>query len=184
MPRRCGQPRSRSRRWRASQRRPPRARPRPPGSRSRTVPRRAEGYEVVQGFRSQGAQYVDSNKRPQSGVSNSVPQVMQSGIRAVVTGASSGIGEATARRLAREPGAELILVARREDRLRALVESLPCGATYVAADLTDAEAPGRIAAHVAEHGGRLTLLVNNAGASWRGGFGEAGYANLQRHMEI
>ncbi len=107
-----------------------------------------------------------------------------SGIRALVTGASSGIGEATARRLAREPGAELILVARREDRLRALAESLPCKATYVATDLTDAEAPARIAAHVAEHGARLSLLVNNAGAAWRGNFGEAGYANVQRHMEV
>jgi short-subunit dehydrogenase len=110
--------------------------------------------------------------------------VTASGIRALVTGASSGIGEATARRLAREPGARLILVARREDRLRALVESLPCEATYVAADLTDADAPERIGAHVAEHGEGLTLLVNNAGGSWRGGFGEAGYANVQRHMEI
>ncbi|HEY0391896.1 MAG TPA: SDR family NAD(P)-dependent oxidoreductase [Solirubrobacterales bacterium] len=109
---------------------------------------------------------------------------MAGGIRAVVTGASSGIGEATARRLAREPGASLILVARREDRLRALAESLPCEATYVAVDLTDAGAPERIAAHIAEQGGGLTLLVNNAGASWRGGFAEAGYDNLQRHMEI
>jgi uncharacterized protein len=104
---------------------------------------------------------------------------------ALVTGASSGIGEATARRLAREPGAELVLVARREERLRALAESLPCEATWVAADLTDADAPERIHAHVAErHGGRLTLLVNNAGASWRGGFAEAGHANVQRHMEL
>jgi len=110
--------------------------------------------------------------------------VTESGIRALVTGASSGIGEATARRLAREPGAELILVARREDRLRALAESLPCRATYVAADLTDDDAPERIRAHVAEHGERLTLLVNNAGASWRGGFAEAGHANVQRHMEL
>jgi short-subunit dehydrogenase len=102
----------------------------------------------------------------------------------VVTGASSGIGEATAQRLAREPGVELILVARREERLRALAESLPCRATYVAVDLTDADAPERIRAHVAEHGNRLTLLVNNAGASWRGGFGEAGHANVRRHMEI
>jgi uncharacterized protein len=111
--------------------------------------------------------------------------VSKAPITALVTGASSGIGEATARRLAREPGAELILVARREDRLRALAESLPCRATVLAADLTDADAPGRIRAHLeAEHGGRLTLLVNNAGASWRGGFAEEGYANVHRHMEI
>jgi short-subunit dehydrogenase len=103
---------------------------------------------------------------------------------ALVTGASSGIGEATARRLAREPGAELILVARREDRLRALAESLPCKATYVAVDLTDVDAPERVAAHVAAEGGRLTLLVNNAGAAWRGTFGDGGYANVHRHMEL
>jgi short-subunit dehydrogenase len=102
----------------------------------------------------------------------------------LVTGASSGIGEATARRLAREPGAELILVARREDRLRALAESLPCKATYVVADLTEADAPQRIGAHVADQGGCLTLLVNNAGGAWRGAFGDAGYANVQRHMEL
>ncbi len=105
-------------------------------------------------------------------------------IAALITGASSGIGEAAARRLAREPGAELILVARREDRLRALAESLPCEASYVAADLTEADAPERLRAHVAERGGRLTLLVNNAGASWRGGFAESGYANVKRHMEL
>lgn len=103
---------------------------------------------------------------------------------ALVTGASSGIGEAAARRLAREPGAELILVARREERLRALAGSLPCEASWVAADLTDADAPERVRAHVAERGGRLTLLVNNAGGSWRGEFGAEGYANVQRHMEI
>ncbi len=102
----------------------------------------------------------------------------------MVTGASSGIGEATARRLAREPGAELILVARREDRLRALAESLPCKATHLAADLTEADAPERVAAHVAEHGERLTLLVNNAGGAWRGAFGEVGHANVKRHMEL
>jgi short-subunit dehydrogenase len=104
---------------------------------------------------------------------------------ALVTGASSGIGEAAARRLAREPGAALIVVARREDRLRALAESLPCPATYVAVDLTDADAPSRVRDHVAEqHGGRLTLLVNNAGGSWRATFAEGGHANAQRHMEL
>jgi uncharacterized protein len=103
---------------------------------------------------------------------------------ALVTGASSGIGEATARRLAREPGATLILVARREERLRELAESLPCEASFVVADLTDGDAPERIRNHVAEWGGRLTLLVNNAGAAWRGGFAESGYANVRRHMEL
>jgi len=101
-----------------------------------------------------------------------------------VTGASSGIGEAAARRLAREPDTELILVARRTERLRDLAESLPCRASWLAADLTDPGAPEAIRAHVAEHHDRLTLLVNNAGASWRGSFAEAGYANVHRHMEL
>jgi short-subunit dehydrogenase len=105
-------------------------------------------------------------------------------LRALITGASSGIGEATARRLAREPGAELILVARREERLRALAESLPCEASWLAVDLTDADAPERVLAHVAAGGARLNLLVNNAGAAWRGSFAESGYANVQRHMEL
>jgi short-subunit dehydrogenase len=104
---------------------------------------------------------------------------------AVVTGASAGIGAATARRLAREPGAELVLVARREELLRALAEELPCRATWIAVDLTDAGAPERVRAHLEEqHRGRLDLLVNNAGASWRGSFAEAGYANVRRHMEL
>ncbi len=103
----------------------------------------------------------------------------------LVTGASSGIGEATAKRLAREPGAKLVLVARREERLRALAESLPCEATWLAADLTEPDAPQRVRAHIAErHGGRLTLLVNNAGGSWRGSFADAGYDNVRRHMEL
>jgi uncharacterized protein len=103
----------------------------------------------------------------------------------LVTGASSGIGEATVKRLAREPGAQLVLVARREGRLRALSAALPCEASWVAVDLTEPDAPQRIHAHLGErHGGRLQLLVNNAGGAWRGSFAEAGYANLQRHMEL
>jgi len=101
---------------------------------------------------------------------------------AVITGASSGIGAATSRRLAREPGAQLVLVARREQRLRELAGEL--GATYIVADLTEADAPARVAAHVAEHYGRLTLLVNNAGASWRASFADGGYANVRQTMEV
>jgi uncharacterized protein len=102
---------------------------------------------------------------------------------ALVTGASSGIGEATARRLAREPGAELILVARREQRLNALADQLG-GATVIALDLTDPDAPQRIRDAVEQRYGRLDLLVNNAGGAWRGTFGETGWANLEQHIKL
>jgi short-subunit dehydrogenase len=103
---------------------------------------------------------------------------------ALVTGASSGIGEATARRLARIPGARLVLVARREDRLRALAATLGDQTSFVAVDLLDEDAPERIRAHVSERHGRLDLLVNNAGAAWRATFGEGGYENVSRTMAI
>ena len=101
---------------------------------------------------------------------------------AVVTGASSGIGEATARVLAREHDAKLVLVARREDRLRALAADL--GASFCACDLTEDGAPGRIRAHVEERHDRLDLLVNNAGAAWRSTFADGGWDNVKRHMEV
>ncbi len=109
---------------------------------------------------------------------------MKTGGVALVTGASSGIGKATAERLARDPGTELVLVARREELLREFAAALPCPASYVAADLTGGDGPQRIRAHVEEHHGRLDLLVNNAGAAWRGSFEESGYANVHRHMEL
>ncbi len=103
----------------------------------------------------------------------------------LITGASSGIGEAAARRLAREPGAKLVLVARREERLRALADSLgPERASYVAADLVQEQAPGLIRAHVEERHGRLDLLVNNAGAGWRSSFADGGYENVRRTMAL
>jgi short-subunit dehydrogenase len=104
---------------------------------------------------------------------------------ALITGASSGIGEATARRVAREPDARLILVARREDRLRALAAELGGRATVIALDLTDDDAPARVRAVVErEHDGMLHLLVNNAGAAWRGRFADTGWANIERHMKL
>ena len=103
---------------------------------------------------------------------------------AVVTGASSGIGEATARRLARIPNAGIVLVARREERLQALTASLGERASFLAVDLLDEDAPERIRAHIAKRHGRLDLLVNNAGAAWRATFAEGGYQNVRRTMAI
>ncbi len=103
----------------------------------------------------------------------------------LITGASSGIGEATAKRLAREPGAALVLVARREERLRALAASLgEERVSFVAVDLLDEDAPERIREHVAERHGRLDLLVNNAGAAWRARFADGGYENVRKTMAI
>jgi short-subunit dehydrogenase len=102
---------------------------------------------------------------------------------ALVTGASSGIGEATARRLAREPGAELVLVARREQRLRSLASELG-GATVVGADLVEEDAPAVVARAVEEEHGRLDLLVNNAGAAWAATFEEGGAQNVRQTMEL
>jgi uncharacterized protein len=102
---------------------------------------------------------------------------------AIVTGASSGIGEATARRLARESGVELILVARREDRLTELAREIG-GARVLALDLTDDDAPARVRQTVETDHGQLHLLVNNAGAAWRGSFADTGWANVERHMKL
>jgi uncharacterized protein len=104
---------------------------------------------------------------------------------ALVTGASSGIGEATVRRLAREPGLSLVLVARREDRLSELQAELGAErVSYVAVDLVDGDAPARVRDHVFERHGRLDLLVNNAGAAWRARFADGGWENVRRTMAI
>lgn len=104
---------------------------------------------------------------------------------ALITGASSGIGEATARRLAGEPDVQLILVARREDRLAALADELGNGDALVCpADLTDPHAPDAIAGLVEQRFGALNLLVNNAGARWSMDFADGGWANVEQHMRV
>src|SRR3954471_8214056 len=88
----------------------------------------------------------------------------------IVTGASAGIGEATARRLVRG-GATVVITARRQDRLDALARELdPSGARVlaVAGDITqDADRRRLVAAALARYG-RIDALVNNAGYGTRG----------------
>lgn len=102
---------------------------------------------------------------------------------ALITGASSGIGAATARRLAREPDTAVVLVARRQELLQELAEEVG-GATVVAIDLLSQDAPRRIRETIEREHGELHLLVNNAGAAWRGSFADGGWANIERHMRL
>jgi uncharacterized protein len=90
----------------------------------------------------------------------------QSGSTCLITGASSGIGTEFARQLAAK-GHGVFLVARREERLRALADDLErlhgIRAEVIAADLEDPAAVETLPAQVAEHGLEVEVLVNNAG---------------------
>jgi 3-oxoacyl-[acyl-carrier protein] reductase len=97
-----------------------------------------------------------------------------SGRACVVTGASSGIGKATALQLCAE-GAKVLLVARGEERLEAATEEaareaerVGGGAAYLSLDVTAEDAGERMLAAAEERFGALDVLVNNAGAArWR-----------------
>jgi NADP-dependent 3-hydroxy acid dehydrogenase YdfG len=86
----------------------------------------------------------------------------ESGRVAVITGASSGIGEATARALAAD-GHRLALLARRADRVRALAAELGNGALAIEADVTDRDSMVAAAERVKGELGGTDILVNNAG---------------------
>lgn len=83
----------------------------------------------------------------------------------IITGASSGLGEATARRLAKG-GAKLMLAARREEHLKKLVAAIEKDggtATYRVVDVTDRAQVEALAAATRETYGRIDVLLNNAG---------------------
>lgn len=81
----------------------------------------------------------------------------------VITGASSGLGEASARRLARD-GARLVLGARRIDRLHALAKELSLGDDAVLqTDVTDRAQVKRLVDHATGKHGRIDVMLNNAG---------------------
>jgi hypothetical protein len=106
--------------------------------------------------------------------------------RALVTGASSGIGESYARHLART-GFDLVLVARREERLRALADELAdavgADAEVLAADLGEPAGLAQVAERI-ETGGPLTMLVNSAGYAARGAVGELDPHALEAMLRV
>ena len=105
---------------------------------------------------------------------------------ALVTGASSGIGEATALALA-ESGAKVAVVARRRDRLEALARRLaPLGAEPLVldADLLDEHAAQQVVREAEQHFGRLDILVNNAGVMYLEPVAEADLGRWRRMLEL
>lgn len=89
---------------------------------------------------------------------------------AVITGASSGIGAATAKRLARQ-GMRVVLAARRLDRLESLAEEIRAAggrADPIPADLTQESERARVFREIEERFGAVDVLVNNAGLGWYG----------------
>jgi uncharacterized protein len=106
---------------------------------------------------------------------------------ALVTGASSGSGEQLARQLAAR-GVNLVLVARSEQRLRALAEELETAhrgvsVTVMTADLSAPDAPGDLAGKLAAAGVTVDLLVNNAGFASYGPFADEDPDRLAREIQ-
>ena len=105
---------------------------------------------------------------------------------ALVTGASSGIGEATAVALA-QAGARVAIAARRRDRLEALasrLRAMDAEVLVLEADLLDEHIAQRIVADTERHFGKLDILVNNAGVMYLEPVIEADLGRWRRMLEL
>jgi len=115
-----------------------------------------------------------------------VTQVSTEGLRVLVTGASSGIGAALARRLA-EQGAIVAIVARRQDRLETLAAQIhDRGGTarVLACDVTDQQQAADLIERAVAELGRLDTLVNNAGVMLLGPAADAPLSEWQQMVEL
>ncbi len=115
-----------------------------------------------------------------------MPRRQLPGNRAIITGASSGIGRALAMELAAR-GARIIVTARREERLSALVEELSAPdrkAIAVAGDITDRRLRERLIQTAVDELGGLDILINNAGIGAVGPFADADEDRLRKIMEV
>jgi NADP-dependent 3-hydroxy acid dehydrogenase YdfG len=105
---------------------------------------------------------------------------------AVVTGASAGIGEATAFALANR-GARVVLAARRVDRLEEIARTIETAggtALAIACDVGDPDRLASLPAVVGEAFGPCDILVNNAGIPGGGDFAELGYDQIERVVRV
>lgn len=94
-----------------------------------------------------------------------------SSMSVLVTGGGSGIGEATARRLAAR-GARVTISGRREHKVKAVADDIGERCAWIAGDVTDPEGRAAMVARAVEHGGGLDALVSNAGNMERSPIGE------------
>jgi len=104
----------------------------------------------------------------------------------VITGASSGIGEATAKTLASQ-GAKVVLGARREERLQALVSEIQSAggqATYQVMDVTSREAVTALVAKAKSEFGKVDVLVNNAGLMPQSPLKETRFDEWDRMIDV
>jgi NADP-dependent 3-hydroxy acid dehydrogenase YdfG len=101
---------------------------------------------------------------------------------AAITGASSGIGEATARALARD-GHQVVLLARRVDRIQELADDLGEHARAIEADVTDRDSLAAAAERVKNDLGGTDILVNNAGVMLLGPFSEEQRSDYRQMIE-
>lgn len=105
---------------------------------------------------------------------------------AIITGASSGIGETTAIKFAEE-GASVVLVARSRDRIDAMVEELKgrgLSAMGVTGDLSDVDFPGTVVKETVAAFGRIDSLVNSAGSITTGSIKDTSLDDWNKLMEI
>lgn len=104
----------------------------------------------------------------------------------IVTGASSGIGEATAREFARN-GSKVVLAARSEEKLSEIVKEIRadnCDAIFVRTDVSNEEDCKRLIKKTVEKYGTIDILINNAGLSMRASFLDVDLKVLHHLMNV
>ena len=157
--------------------------------RNTTAALRGSGIEVppLESYAPRLWQYWERNFNVDTGHSRSIDRAVR-GKTVLITGASSGIGRATALKLG-AAGARLILVARNAERLdevRALIERSGGKASVLPADLTDAESADALCHRITEQFGGVDVLINCAGRSIRRSLqiSEDRFHDFERTMQI